>query len=741
MPKKKQNRSAKKAAPTANRTHSAKQGLWRYAVLCVLFLTVISLYIVRFMTIQHADMDGSTVTYNGEKITVTQRTVTVKARRGSILDRNGTPLVQDIMRYQMVLDAVSFPKEDASANETLFTLLTLFDHAGIDMRTSTLPVTDGYADGRYLFFLKPETLSSSDRTRYENYLVTLGMDTTVSLTAEQLLDAMFVRYHLYEETETDEMNGSSHGASTSKNAVSSSSEPETETSSKHLLYDMHTAYRIAAIRYDLEVLQFDAVNPYVLLKDTDLSLITPIKEQNISGVTFHVQTEREYCYPGYASHILGRTGKIQAESVEYYTAQGYPLDAVVGLDGIEGAMEEVLRGTDGKMQLEMSADGSILKQTVIEEAIPGKDVYLTLDIELQIKAEEALSENIAYIAENARATGEAQSGEDADAGALIVVDPNNGAILASASHPTFDLAAYDYTALSQDEKLPLLNRALQGTYAPGSVFKVGIAAAAMENGIITPETKIDTKGIYTYYDDYQPRCWLYTRTGLSHGSINVIEALCDSCNYFFFDVGRQLGANTMADFMTHLGLGQKTGVELPESAGILSSPAYTQSKGITWTGAATLQTAIGQAYNAYTPIQLAMYLSTIVNGGTRYQAHYVLGMKEAGATAAPLFDASGEVIEKISISEETHAALIEAMHEVAENGSATRVFRGYGIPVGAKTGTAEIGGDGSPNAVFAGFAPLNAPELLCVSVIENGASGTSAGLCVRDVFDAWFGGR
>ncbi len=696
-------------------TAAKKQGLWRYAVLCLLFIGVLSFYAVRLYTLQMTDPDGSTVTIGGEKIVVSQKTVTVRARRGTIYDRNGKPLVEDIMRYEAVLDAASFPREDAAANALLCDLLALFDETGTAVRASSLPITYGYADDHYLYFLKPEEFGAADRTRYFAFLEALALDAE-GMTASKLLDALFERYHLYREEDTE------------GGAVS----PE-----KELLFDRHMAYRIAAIRYDLEVLGFDTANPYLLSEDTEVSLMTPIREQGMQGVSFRLQAQRQYVYPGLASHILGRTGKIQEKDADYYTALGYPLDAIVGLDGIEGAMEEVLRGTDGVMRLDVAADGTVLGQTVLTEPVAGKDVYLTIDINLQRKAEEALAENIAYIVESALSSGEEFSGEDANAGALVVLDPTNGAILASASYPTFDLTAYDYTALSQDAMLPLYNRVLQGTYAPGSVFKVGIAAAALENGILSPDTKLDTKGVYTFYDDYQPRCWLFTRTGLSHGPINVVEALRDSCNYFFFDVGRQLGATKMADFMARLGLGTKTGVELPESAGILSSPAYTQSKGITWTGAATLQTAIGQAYNAYTPIQLATYLSTLVNGGTRYRAHYVYGVTEAGA--APRFSKAGEVIEKITLDGETHATLIDAMREVAENGSATRVFRGYGVSVGAKTGTAEVGDGGSPNAVFAGFAPLDDPELLCVSVIENGASGTSAGLCVRDVFDAYFG--
>ena len=717
MPK---DNALKKQKSSPARMKTRKEGVIRYVILALLFLSVIGFYTVRLISLQLTVPEGTTVTIDGEKIAVTRRYVSVKARRGSILDTNGTPLVQDILRYQLELDAASFPRDDAAANELLYTLLTLLDAGGDEVRATSLPITWGYADDRYLYFLKPETVTSAARARFETYLTTIGLYGAESLKAKDVLDAMYSRYHLYEEEETEVMD-----------AAPSQAE-------KTLLYDSHMAYRIAGIRYDLEVLTFDTANPYRLADEVDLSLITPVKEQNLRGVNFCVQTEREYCYPGYASHILGRTGAIQASKVDYYSALGYPLDAVVGIDGIEGAMEEALRGIDGTMLIEEDAQGNILRQTMIKEAVPGKDVYLTIDIELQIKAEHALVDNITYIVESALSSGEEQNGEDANAGALVVIDPDNGAILASASYPTFDLTAFDYTALSSDPLLPLYNRALMGTYAPGSVFKVGVAAAAMENGIIEPDTKIDTKGVYTYYDDYQPRCWLFTRTGLSHGPINVIDALRDSCNYFFFDVGRQLGISKLSAFMSSLGLGQKTGVELPEAAGILSAPAYTDSRGLPWVGADTLQTSIGQGYNAYTPMQIAVYLSTLVNGGTRSQAHYVRGIAEHD-NPKPRFSSVGTVLEKIALDEDTYDTLIDAMREVAENGSATRVFRGYGVSVGAKTGTAEVGDGGSPNAVFAGFAPLNNPQLLAVSIIENGASGTSAGLCVRDVFDAWFG--
>ncbi|MCQ2431359.1 MAG: hypothetical protein MJ175_02010 [Clostridia bacterium] len=697
-------------APGSAKSPEKKKGFLRTAILALFLFAVIGLYLFRLVNMQLLNPDGSMV-IGGERIIISRRIVSIRASRGMIRDRSGMPLVKNDTRYQLILDASTFPADDEAANALLSSLFSLFDDNWDALRVPSLPIEEGFADGRYLYFLRTENLSQLSSERFRGYLETLGLPDTVK--AGELLDAMFVRYHLRAENP--------------------------DGTAGELLYDYRTSCRIAAVRYDLETLTFKPGTPYLLCDDAPLDVITPVREQKLRGADFIVKTGRIYCYPGYASHLLGRTGPIQASQADYYASLGYPMDAIVGIDGIEAAFEEQLRGVDGEMVIEEDQYGNILSQTVTKEAVPGRDVWLTISIDLQMQAEDALAANIAHIVENALSSGEELSGEDANAGALIVVDPNTAEVLASASYPTFDLSTYsaDFAALSADPDKPFVNRAFMGTYAPGSTFKVGVAAAAMENGIIGPDTLIDTQGVYTYYEDYQPRCWLFTRTGLSHGKINVVQALCDSCNWFFFDVGRQLGITKMADYMSSLGLGQATGVELPESKGILSSPAYTASKKMPWTGAATLQTAIGQGYNAYTPLQLSMYLSAVVNGGSRYRAHLYLGSTQTYSDVPPV-PTEPDVLGHAVISEETRNTLIRAMKEVAENGSATRVFRGYGVPVGAKTGTAEGDSDASANGVFAAFAPADDPEILCVSVIENGASGTSAGLCVRDVFDYWF---
>lgn len=697
-------------------SRARKSGLLRCMVLGLFLFAALGFYVFRLAGLQLRGADGTITLDDGERITVTKRYVTVQGARGMIRDRDGVPLVRNETHYQLFLDADTFPRRDADANALLSSLFSAYADAPELLCETTFPMTRSEADGKYFYFIHTEALSASALSRWEDYLASLGLPEGETPDADTVLDAMFARYHLYEETEQGE-----------------------ENIRGELLYPKDEAYRIAAVRYDLETLAFDSLTPYRFSSDADVDTIAAVLDMHLRGAAFRSETKRVYCYPGYASHILGRTGKIQASTAEYYASLGYPMDAIVGVDGAEAAFEEQLRGTDGQILVEEDQNGNVVRETVIKEAKAGRDVWLTIRISVQTAAEDALAANIAYIVENAEKSGEELSGEDANAGALIVVDPQSGEVLACASYPTYRLDTFsqDYSALSSDSALPLLNRPLMGTYAPGSTFKVGVAAAALEDGLLTPETIIDTKGIYTYYDDYQPRCWLYTKNGLSHGPINVSEALRESCNYFFFEVGRRLGIQKISDYMSALGLGQKTGTELPESAGILSSPAYTDSKKMPWTGAATLQTVIGQGYNAVTPIQLAMYLSTIANGGERYTAHFLLGITEAGAERAPYTvpQSTGSIV----LSEETHKTLVDAMISVARSGSAVRVFGNYPIEVAAKTGTAEGEETASANGVCAAFAPADDPELLCVSVIENGASGTSAGLCIRDVFDVWFG--
>ena len=495
------------------------------------------------------------------------------------------------------------------------------------------------------------------------------------------------------------------------------------------------------IRFDMEYRQFSRVEPYTLARDVDTKLLTYVKERSILQVLVTEDAARTYVYDGYASHLLGTIGKIPAEKLYDYIEKGYSGDAYVGISGAEAAYEDMLHGTDGTRAIVEDQYGNLISETVVKEPVPGSDVRLTIDIDLQITAEDALADNIRLIREEADPKPGEHDGEDAHSGAVVALDPDTGALLAAASYPTYRLSDYidNYAALAADENRPLYNRALLGTYTPGSTYKPGVAAAALSEGVITRNTVIVDKGIYDF-GDYHPRCWIYLRLGRTHGAQTVVEAIQNSCNYFFYEVGYRLGIDAIDKYSRVYGLGEPTGIELPESTGILAGPAYSESTGNVWNPGNTLQAAIGQSDNMFTPLQLSVYISTLLSGGTRYRAH-MLRSVHAYPSGEVLSETAPEVMSAVELDAGIVATVKSAMKDVVESGSAARIFRGYDITVGGKTGTAQVGGDRSDNALFVGFAPYDAPKIVVTVAIEQGANGTDAAYTAKALYDTYLKGQ
>lgn len=319
-------------------------------------------------------------------------------------------------------------------------------------------------------------------------------------------------------------------------------------------------------------------------------LLARVKEEGLAGVSFTPAVQRVGSGT-LAPHVLGRVGQMSPEEWEVYQDRGYAMDETVGKDGAEGAFESYLHGTPGQKVLETDKDGRITGETNAVQPQAGRDVTLTLDRDLQAAAETALA---GFLDRHPQATG----------GALVALDVRDGGVLAMVSQPGYDAASFsaDYAALSQDEAHPLMNRAVQGLYAPGSTFKLVTAAAALEEGFLTPETQILDTGRYTYYKSPQPQCWLYRQEGKTHGLETVSEAIADSCNIFFYDAGRRVGIDMLGQYARALGLGEKTGIELAgEQAGVVAGPEYTASVGGTWYEGSVLSAAIGQENNRFTP--------------------------------------------------------------------------------------------------------------------------------------------
>ena len=421
-----------------------------------------------------------------------------------------------------------------------------------------------------------------------------------------------------------------------------------------------------------------------------------------------------------APHVIGRVGPMTPDQWESYEAQGYPMDARVGQEGAEAAFEVLLHGTDGTRVIHTDRQGEITGEAYGVLPQPGQDVTLTLDKDLQTTLQTAL--------------GDFLTAHNCPGGAGVVLDVRDGGVLAMASLPGYDTAAFSasYDDLSADSAAPLMNRAIQGLYAPGSTFKLVTAAAALEEGVLTPETKILDTGRYTYYTTPQPQCWLYRQEGRTHGLETLSEAIADSCNLFFYDAGRRVGMEALGAWAHALGLGEATGIELAgEQSGVVAGPDYTKSVGGTWYEGSVLSAAIGQENNRFTPLQLAHMTATLVGDGNRWQVHL---LKKAGQE-----DCFPRSLGKVSLSPENLSAIKEGMLEVTRSGSLAEAFRDLPVEAGAKTGSAQVAADREANAVLVAFAPYEAPQIALALVAEEGGSGSALGTVAAQVLAAYFG--
>ena len=518
-------------------------------------------------------------------------------------------------------------------------------------------------------------------------------------------------------------------------------------------YDNEETRKIAGMRYAINSRYIVASSEYIFVEDASLALITRLLESDFPGVEVKTSYVREYNTTG-AAHILGYIGLMNDNEYTVYKTKGYPMDAKVGKEGAEVAFEEYLHGVDGKVSVTKTADGSVLKKVYDKEPIPGNNVYLTIDIVLQEAVERILDSGIERIMEARAITNEEAirdgeldkvMGEITGAG-MVVMDVKTGEPLAIASWPTFDLATLmdNYKEIASDEGKPLFNRALSGTYAPGSTFKPVTAIACLtevEDTGITINTTIEDEGIFLKYRDagYAPKCWAYGVQPL-HGTVNVSGALAVSCNYFFYSIGEILGIDTLSDYAKRFGLGVSTGIELPESVGVMSTQEYkVQLTGANWYIGDTIQASIGQAYNLFTPLQMATYISTIANSGERHTAS-ILKRVTTFDYAETVYNREATVLSRVDSPEENYEAVRYGMYLVStqKDGSAVDTFGNYKIPVASKTGTAQIGEGKTNNGIFVCFAPYDDPEVAIAIMVEHGQSGATIAFMAREALDAYF---
>lgn len=473
------------------------------------------------------------------------------------------------------------------------------------------------------------------------------------------------------------------------------------------------------------------------------------RASDFPGINVVTEPIRTYNKGSLASHILGYIAKINQRELETRKDK-YSNDDYIGRTGIEYVLEEYLKGENGTKQIDMTVDGTQTGEYITKEAVAGCDVILTIDANLQSVAEESLAYNI----EKVRNGGFAETW-DAKGGSLAVVNVKTGEVLALASYPDYEPSLF-YNGITQakyDEYLSqnaLYNRAIQGSYAPGSIFKMVTAVAGLETGVITPKERINDTGVYTKYNQSW-KCWYYTDYHRGHGYVNVSDAIQKSCNYFFYEVGDRLGIERLSKYARHFGLGEKTGIELPsETEGTLASLENSEEKNKTWNPGDTLNAAIGQGDNDFSPLQMARYLSILVNGGNKIDISIIKSVLRADKTEVDKTEIEQFVNNKlgitpvedddIEISQENIDVVLEGMRSVAleRGGTAYAVFKDFGIEIGGKTGSAETATD-DVNAWFAAFAPYDDPEIAVIVMIENGGHGSYSAQVVKDIIAEYFG--
>ncbi len=677
-------------------------------VFIILILAMIGVFTLRLYKTQAAVSEDELVAADAVSMTYDS---TVEASRGNILDRNGNVLVSNRASYNLVIvNFVFFNTEDPNGN--LLRLLNLCDKLGIDY-DSHFPVT---SERPYAF---TDTNNSAWQGYFRKFLTSRGYDLDIS--ASTLMRNLREAYRIPDD------------------------------------WPQADVYRIIAIRYELELRSVDGVGleNYTLAEDVDATSLAAVMELAIPGVVVENGSVRQY-NTTHAAHLLGYIAAMDAEEYAVYKEQGYAMNALVGKSGVELAFESYLHGSSGIKRTTVSSTGEVLSRYYVTEPVPGNNVELTIDISLQAIAEQSLEKVILDLRENG--VGRKKEGKDARGGAVVVQAVKTGEILAMASYPTYDLSTYkeNAAALNEDEEQPLYNRAL-ATYPPGSVYKMVTAIAAVDYGGFDPNHIIEDKGLYTYYESFQPKCHVWSLANpVTHGKINLMEAIAHSCNYYFYEVGRltyetyksETGLNPIDIVAQGLGLGEPTGIELPEAVG---SRANAEEKAeqyagedTGWFGADVLQAAIGQSLNKFSPLQLVCYTSTLANKGTRYEAT-LLSRVVSWDYQELIEEHIPTVASTFPISDTAMTAVDQGMRLTSVIGTAEQYLKDYPITLACKTGTAQWQGttstgsfSGSDHASFVLYAPADDPEIAIAVYVERGSQGGNlANVCIP-ILDAYF---
>ena len=660
-------------------------------------------------------------------------TVTVEAARGELLDRYGRSLVGNRATYEITLNS-SLMGAEAQRNANLLELITICRENDLEW-TDTLPIS------------KDAPFTYTD----ENALVYTNSEGKVKFS---YLGALLDTLPLGEKILPNRWSSDDLAAASSVKALGEGPTAEEVIAGlrQYFLIDESLsdadARALIGVLYELNLRSRDVKQTeYIFAQDVNIDVISAVKERSLTGINISATTVRQYNTTS-AAHLLGRVGPIQTENWETYKAKGYNMNDSVGIDGLEYAFEDYLRGKSGTLIQEMNTSGKVVSENWMVdgetgetmEPEPGNHVMLTLDLRLQEKVEEVLANTIESLADTK------------EKGAIVVQSVNDGGVLAMASYPTYDLSTVyssneAYQQALNDPRKPFVNRATSEIYYPGSTFKPLVAIAALEEGLVTPTEKIQDTGYLQLpeeehypYGDYHPQCWIYRQYRGMHGWENMADALRDSCNIYFYTMGHRLGIEKIDEYAAMFGLGQKTGLELGEAEGYVAGPETSKMLNQEWYGGNLLSAAIGQENTKITLIQLSNYIATLVNGGNRYQTHLLKTVKSSDFSET-VYEYEAQPVETLDLNPEWVEAVKLGMWEVANDPESTvdQYLNNLAVEVGAKTGSAQVSADQNANAVFVLFAPYDDPEIVISMVVEGGASGANLASAAGEIVNYYFG--
>ena len=671
-----------------------KTAVRRMMLLIAAAAVIIGLYGFRLIFLQLVNGDS----FTAQATNTTDYKFTVTAARGDIVDSKGERIASSTTGYSVVLNKLLMGDEDLDT--MLQKIVGLLGKNGESWNDSLL-IGQPDAAGHYEF------TAASDNAAEQKALAAMkdNLGLQQYATADDVMEKLVEDYDLAD-------------------------------------FSLYWQRVLSGIHYEMQLQAFSNVNNFVMAENVSEATVATIKENSLSlpGVEIVETSTRSYEQGTVLPHVLGRVGKITAEKwkvtdengqVTYpLKEKGYNMNDIIGISGLESAYEDQLRGKDGVETITRNSDGVIVNTALTTVPEPGHTVQLTIDSEFQKAVDQALAKNVEWI-KNTYADS-----KQANAGAVVVIDVKTGGVLAASNYPSFDqnLYAAQYNEYSADENMPLFNRALQGLYTPGSTYKPSVAVAGLDTGLLNRNSTVNCTRVYTYYKDYRPRC---AQHGHGNGPIDVVNAIKWSCNIFFYDVGRRLTSDVYDAYAYKLGLGQRTGVEVSEALGHL-----TTKNDSNYTESLDIQAAIGQGNTAVTPIQLATYAATLANRGTRYRTHFVKAILDSN-TGKTLQETQPEVMDVVEDKGETFDLVREGMKGVAQTIPA---LAGYPYTIACKTGSPQrsegyyVGSTYKhyTNAAMIAYGPAEDPEIAIGIVVEYGGAGARTGQLVADIFNAYY---